>query len=136
MPAKTPPFHHTFRITIDVETSINPLPRQTVATNSQEVCAHQAFVRQLQIHPEVLHQLLRSVAVDTLEQARNQIKAEYGWGRVPEQQLLSSIIEELEPTMQASFYEEIEEGVSVWYFDEYEATVKRFEMTELHAEAV
>src|SRR5207249_2053204 len=69
---------------------------------------HQAFVQHLLAHPPALCQLLRSSAVEALLPAKKMLEAEYGWGRISDQQLLQPLIAELEPAAQAYFTEELE----------------------------
>ncbi len=124
----------TFRITVDVETSVTAHPRETLGNGPQDVCYHQAFVQHLLAHPPVLRQLLRSSAVEALLPAKELLEAEYGWGRISEQQLLQPIMAELEPAARAYFTEELEDIASVYYFDGYAATIKQFGMTEVGEE--
>ncbi|MBO0795953.1 MAG: hypothetical protein J2P36_34095 [Ktedonobacteraceae bacterium] len=121
----------TFRLTVDVETTLNAEPEETLPSHPEHKQFHQALVQQLLAHPTVLDQLLRSSAVTALESAQKLFAAEFGWDRVSEQQLLQPLIEKLEPAAQAYFTEELEAGITVYYFDDYQATIKRFNMTEL-----
>jgi hypothetical protein len=134
MSTHSPRVCRTFRISIDIETTLDPeiqdlAPHQAFGSRYQ-----QALVQRLLAHPEVLRQLLRAWAVDELKQAHKLLEAEYGWGRTSDQQLLRPIIEELSPAAQAYFTEELEEGASAYYVECYKATVKRFGMIELDEE--
>jgi hypothetical protein len=124
----------TFRITIDIETTIDSQSHDLALPQASGSHYQQALVQGLLAHPEVLRQLLRSFAVDALKPASKLLEAEYGWGRASEQQLLQPIIAELSPAAQSSFTEELEEGASAYYFEGCEATVKRFGMSELDEE--
>jgi hypothetical protein len=124
----------TFRISIDIETTIDPQSHDLAFLPPEGPRYQEVLVQSLLAHPEVLRQLLRSFAVDALKPASKLLEAEYGWGRASEQQLLQPIIEELEPAAQAYFTEELEEGASAYYFECYQATVKRFGMIELDEE--
>lgn len=129
----TPPslVRRTFRLTIDVETTLNTETDETTPSHPEQAQFHQALVQQLLVHPTVLDQLLRASAVTTLQSAQKLFAAEFGWDRVSEQQLLQPLIEKLEPAAQTHFTEEIEAGITIYYFDAYQATIKRFNMTEL-----
>ncbi len=124
----------TFRISIDIETTIDPESHDLAFLPPEGPRYQELLVQGLLAHPEVLHQLLRSFAVDALKPASKLLEAEYGWGRASDQQLLQLIIEELEPAAQAYFTEELEEGASAYYLECYQATVKRFGMIELDEE--
>jgi hypothetical protein len=135
MATQTPSLvRRTFRITVDVETFVTAEPYETPGNGSEEERSHQALVQQLLAHPAVLSQLLRSSAVEALLSAKKLLEAEYGWGRISEQQLLQPLVAELEPSVQASFIEEVEDGVTVYSFDGYAATIKHVRMTELGQE--
>ncbi len=121
----------TFRITVDVETIITAEPRETLGNGPEDERYHQALVQHLLAHPPALRQLLRSSAVEALMPAKKMLEAEYGWGRTSDQQLLQSLIAELEPAAQAYFIEELEDGATVYYFDSYAATIKQFGMMEV-----
>ena len=132
MATQTPSLvRRTFRITVDVETILMASPRGTLGNGLEGERYHQALVQHLLAHPPVLRQLLRSSAVDALMPAKKLLVAEYGWGRISEQQLLHSLVAELEPAAQAYFTEELEDMATVYYFDGYEATIKKFAMTEV-----
>lgn len=121
----------TFRLTVDVETTLNAEVDETTHSHPEDTQFHQALVQQLLAHPTVLDQLLRASAVTTLKSAQKLFDAEFGWDRIPEQQLLQPLIAKLEPAAQEHFTEEFEDNVTVYYFDGYQATIKRFNMTEL-----
>jgi hypothetical protein len=121
----------TFRVTIDVETALDPAITGFASSMRDGVRYQQALIDGLQAHPEILRQFLRALAVDAVKPAVQLLDAEYGWGRASDQQLLQPIITELEPAAQAYFTEELEDGASVYYVDCYHATVKRFAMTAL-----
>lgn len=131
MSQKSPLVHRTFRISVDIETTIAASPDETSGSCPEHVQFHQALVQRLLAHPKRLDQLLRSCAVDALKGAEKMLAVEYGRDRASDQQLLQPMIEELEPSAQAYFMEEIEAGVSLYYFDGYEATVKHVCMKEL-----
>jgi hypothetical protein len=107
-----------------------------VKKGSEDERSHLALVQQLLAHPPVLYQLLRSSAVEALLPAKKLLEAEYGWGRISEQQLLQQLVAELEPAAQAYFTEELEDGASVYSFDGYAATIKQVRMTEISEESV
>ncbi len=127
---QSPIVRRRFRISVDVETTINAAPDGT----PECVQSYQAFVQRLLAHPKLLDHLLRGAAVDALKGAEKMIASEYGWDRISDQQLLQPMIEQLEPAAQTFFIEEIEAGVPVYYFDGYEATVKQWSMKELDGE--
>jgi hypothetical protein len=131
MSTHSPLVRRTFRITIDVETTMDPESHGLAPHPPDGIRYQQALVQGLLAHPKVLHQLLRACAVDALTPARKMLEAEYGWGRATDQQLLQPIIAELEPTARAYFTEELEEGVQAYYVECYEAIVKRFGMIEV-----
>jgi hypothetical protein len=131
MSPHSPLVRRTFRITIDIETTIDPESHGLAPHPPEGTRYQQALVQGLLAHPEVLRQFLRALAVDALTPARKLLEAEYGWGRASDQQLLQPIIMDLEPAAQAYFTEELEEGGSVYYFECNAATVKRFGMIEL-----
>jgi hypothetical protein len=136
MATHLPLVRRTFRITIDVEASIDPESYGFSPPLPEESGYQQALVRSLVAHPDVVRQLLRSIAVDALTPSGKLLEAEYGWGRGSDQQLLQPIIEELEPAARAYFTEELEDGASAYYIECYGAAVKRFDMIELEAESV
>lgn len=136
MTTQTPALiRRTFRITIDVETFLTAEPRETLGNSPEEERSHQALVHHLLAHPAVLSQLLRSSAVEALLPAKKLLEAEYGWGRISEQQLLQPLVTELEPASQAHFTEELEDGATVYSFDGYAATLKQVRMTEMSQES-
>jgi hypothetical protein len=63
--------------------------------------------------------------------AKTLLEAEYGWGKTSDQQVLQTIISELEPAAQAYFTEELEDGATVYSVDGCEATVTQFSVAEL-----
>lgn len=121
----------TFRLTVDVETTISAEADETTLSHPEHTQFHQALMQQLLAHPTLLDQLLRASAVTALKPAQKMFAAEFGWGRTSEQQLLGLVIEKLEPAAQVYFTEEFEDGVSFYLFDGYRATIKHFNMTEL-----
>lgn len=134
MSSHPPLVRRTFRITFDIETTLDA-QTPDCATHPQEGARYQqALVQSLHAHPAILRQLLRSWAVDALKPASKLLEAEYGWGRASEQQLLHMVMAELEPAAQAYFTEELEEGASAYYVEGTEATIKRFSMIELNEE--
>jgi hypothetical protein len=136
MSTHSPLVHRTFRITIDIETTIDPESHDFAPHPPEGTRYQQVLVQGLLEHPEVLRQFLRALAVDALTPARKLLEAEYGWGRASDQQLLQPIIAELEPGAQDYFTEELEEGASAYYFECNAATVKRFGMIELDEKKV
>ena len=136
MSTQVPQLRRTFRITIDVESSIDPESYGFSLQHPAESGYQQALVRSLLAHPDLLRQLLRSIAVDALTPSRKLLEAEYGWGCGSDQQLLQPIIEELEPAARAYFTEELEDGASAYYIECYGAAVKRFDMIDLEAKRV
>jgi hypothetical protein len=127
---RPPIVRRTFRLTVDIETTISAEADETTTSHPEHTQFHQALVQQLLAHPTVLDQLLRASAVTALSPAQKLFAAEFGWDRVSEQQLLQSLIEKLEPAAQEHFTEELEDGIVIYYFDGYQATIKRFNMTE------
>ena len=136
MATHSPVVRRTFRMTIDVEASIDPESYDLSPHLPDESGYQQALVQSLLAHPTILRQLLRSVAVDALTPGRKLLEAEYGWGRRSDQQLLQPIIAELDPAARAYFTEDLEDGASVYCIECYGAAVKRFDMIELEAERV
>ena len=134
MSTYSPRVCRTFRITIDIETTIDPDSQALASPQAAESRYQQAFVQCLLAHPEILRQLLRAYAVNALNEARKLLEAEYGWGYASEQQLLQPLMAELPPAAQAYFTEELEEGASAYYVECSQTTVKRFRMNELDAE--
>ena len=131
MSTSPPIVRRTFRLSVDIETTLNAGVDETTLSHPEQTRFYQTFVQQLLAHPTVLDQLLRSSAVAALKSAQELFAAEFGWGKRSEQQLLQPLIENLEPAAQAQFTEELEDGITVYYFDGYQATIKRFDMTEL-----
>ena len=136
MSTHSPLVRRTFRITIDIKTTIDPIFMTSPPHHPESLCYQQALVQSLLAHPSVLQQLLRAFAVDALRPTSKLLEAEYGWGRASDQQLLQPIIAELEPAAQAYFTEELEEGASAYYVECYEAITRRFHMIEIDEEAV
>jgi hypothetical protein len=136
MSTRSPLVRRTFRMTIDVEASIDPESNDLTSQLPEESCYQQTLVRSLLAHPKVLRQLLRSIAVDALTPGRKLLEMEYGWGCGSDQQLLQPIIEVLEPAARAYFTEELEDGASAYYIECYGAAIKRFGMIELEAESM
>ena len=131
MSTPSPIVRRTFRLSVDIETTLNAEADETTPSHPEQAQFRQAFVQQLLAHPTVLDQLLRASAVAALKSAQKLFSLEYGWDRVSEQQLIQPLIEKLEPAAQAYFTEEFEDNTTVYYFDDYQATIKRFNMTEL-----
>jgi hypothetical protein len=121
----------TFRVTIDIEATVQAPPHEERRVQPAHIRYHQALVQQLQAHPAHLDHVLRAAATTAMKQAMQVLSADYGWGSVSDQQLLQPLIAMLEPAAQSYFKEEVEDGVSVYYFDGYDATVVHVEMTEL-----
>lgn len=88
MSAKSPLVRRTLRITVDVETTATAPPSETGDARAQQVRFHHALVQRLLAHPKRLDPLLRSPAVEALMPAKKLLEAEYGWGRISDQQLL------------------------------------------------
>lgn len=132
MPANvTTSLRQTFRITIDVEVAFHANP-STQASRTIEEGYCRDLLNSLEIHSDVLTKLQHGLTVDTLSSAKKVLEVEYGWGRNSEQQLIQSIMEDLEPDAQAYFTEEIEDGVSLYSLgDVTEVTVKGYALTEL-----
>lgn len=127
----TASLRQTLRITIDVEVAFHGSPPAEVRRPEQEFY-YRELLEHLSAHPDVLEKLRRALAVDALSAAKEELEAEYGWVSNPEQQLLQSVMADLEPAAQAYFSEEIEDGVSLYALaDVSEATVKRCALTEL-----
>ena len=93
---------------------------------------HEALVQQLLKRPKLLDALLRATVIDALKRAEPLLAVEYG--KVSDQQILQSVVKELEPDAQAYFSEEIEDGVALTHFDGYEAVIKHFQLIELDQE--
>jgi hypothetical protein len=132
----SPLVRRTFRITIDIEATIDPESNDRTSHPPEGTRYQQALVQGLQAQPEILLQLLRALAVDALTSSRTLLEAEYGWGRASDQQLLQPIITQLEPAAQAYFTEELEEGASAYYVECSKAIVKRFRMIDLDEQKV
>jgi len=121
----------TFRISVDVETTVKAPPREGLGDGKTHERSYQALVQHLLAHPPALRHLLRASAVEALLQAQKLLEAEYGWGKTSDQQVLQPIIAELEPAAQAYFTKEVEDGATVYYVDGCEATVTQFSVAEL-----
>jgi hypothetical protein len=132
----SPVVSRTFRVTIDIESTIDPESHDLAPYPAEGAHYQQALVQGLLAHPEVLRQLLRACAIDALTPTRQLLEAECGWGRASDQQLLQPIIADLEPAAQSYFTEELEDGASVYHVECYKATVKRFGMIELNEKKV
>ena len=131
MSTRHPIIRRTFRLSVDVETTLNIEADETAPVHPEYTQFHQALVQQLLAHPTVLDQILRASAVTALNSTQKMFAAEFGWDRVSEQQLLQPLIEKLEPAAQAYFTEELEDGVTVYYIEGYQTTIKNISMTEL-----
>lgn len=131
MSTRPPIIRRTFRLSVDVETTLNIEADETAPAHPEYTQFHQALVQQLLAHPTVLDQILRASAVTALNSTQKMFAAEFGWDRVSEQQLLQPLIEKLEPAAQAYFTEELEDGVTVYYIEGYQTTIKNISMTEL-----
>ena len=130
MSTRPPIIRRTFRLSVDVETTLNIEADETAPAHPEYTQFHQALVQQLLAHPTVLDQILRASAVTALNSTQKMFAAEFGWDRVSEQQLLQPLIEKLEPAAQAYFTEELEDGVTVYYIEGYQTTIKNISMTE------
>jgi hypothetical protein len=127
MSASLPLIRQMFHITLDIEATVGP--ETSAAPDEQAESYHRALVQALLAHPEILHQLLRSAAIAELRQARQVLEAEYSKGGVSEQDLLTAVMGQLEPEVQAYFTEEIEDHQSIYLLDGYAASIKHFQMT-------
>jgi hypothetical protein len=115
-----------FRVTIDVEATLESGPQGVVLPTSPEGVLHtKALMERLLAQPELVERLLRCRAVEAARRAAKALEVEYGWVRSSEDELLGPIFADLEPDARAYFTEELEDGVSVYYFDSYDATVER-----------
>ena len=132
MDTSAPALRRTFRVTVDVETTVSAAPRETERSTLESLHFHQALVQQLLKRPRLLDALLRATVIEALKRAEPMLVVEYGWGKVSDQQILQSVIQELEPAAQAYFSEEIEDGIAVTHFDGYEAAIKHFQLIELN----
>lgn len=131
MTTTTPPLVlRTFRIIVDIETTVMASPRERLGDGKTHERYYQALVQHLLAHPPALRHLLRASAVEALLEAKTLLEAEYGWGKTSDQQVLQPIIAELEPAAQAYFTEELEDGATVYYVDGCEATVTQFSVAE------
>ncbi len=127
MSASLPLVHQMFHITLDIEATVDP--ETNTQLHEQAEPSHRVLVQALLAHPEILHQLLRSAAIAELRHARQVLEAEYTKGGMSEQDLLTSVMGQLEPEVQAYFTEEIEDHQSIYLFDGYAASIKHFQMT-------
>ena len=103
----------TFRISVDIETTVMASPREMMSDGKTHERYYQALVQHLLAHPPALRDLLRASAVEALLEAKTLLEAEYGWGKTSAQQVLQPISAELEPAAQAYFIEELEDGATV-----------------------
>ncbi len=121
-----------FRVTIDVEATLDSGPQGGVLPTSPEGVLHtKALVERLLAQPELVERLLRCRAVEAAKQAGKALEVEYGWGGSSEDELLEPIFADLEPDARAYFTEELEDGVSAYYFDGCRATVERASLAEI-----
>jgi hypothetical protein len=127
MSTSVPLVRQMFHITFDIETTVDTGTRATLDEHGQPY--HRMLAQALLAHPETLHLLLRSAAIAELRNVRKLLEAEYNKGGISEQDLLKSVIEQLEPEVQAYFTEELEDHQSIYLFDGCAATVKHFQMT-------
>jgi hypothetical protein len=116
-----------FHITLDIEATVDP--ETNTQLHEQAEPYHRVLIQALLAHPEILHQLLRSAAIAELRHAKQVLEAEYTKGGMSEQDLLTSVMGQLEPEVQAYFTEEIEDHQSIYLFDGYAAIIKHFQMT-------
>jgi hypothetical protein len=121
----------TFRISIDIETTVKTPPHVGLGDEKTHERYYQALVQHLLAHPSAQRHLLRASAVQALLEAKTLLEAEDGWEKTSDQQVLQPIIAELEPAAQAYFTEELEDGAIVYYVDGCEATVTQFSVAEL-----
>jgi hypothetical protein len=121
----------TFRIIVDIETTVMASPRERLGDGPEHERYYQALMQHLLGHPLAVHHLLRASAVEALLEAQKLLEAEYGWGKTSDQQVLQPIIAELEPAAQAYFTEELENGAIVYSVDGCKATVTQFSVAEL-----
>ena len=131
MPAHTTSIRQTYRITIDIEAMISAEPLETPNVNSEHLRYYQALLQSLQTHPSLLDQVLRSAAIDSLQEASKMIEAEYGGERAFKEPPLNRAVAELETEVQAYFSEEIEAGINVTYVDSYRTEVKQFRVSKI-----
>ena len=127
MSNQLPYARQTFQISLDIETTLHS-PFQEPPDEKAEHY-YSSLAQTLLAHPKILSQLFRLAALATLPMAREMITAEYGKGGISEQELLTPLIEQLEPDAQAYFTEEIEDQQHVFVFDGYSATIKQVRMT-------
>lgn len=122
-----PDARQTFQISLDIETTLHP-PSQELP-DEKAGYYYSLLAQTLLAHPESLSQLFRLAALAMLPTAWEMLTAEYGKGGISEQELLTPLLEQLEPDAQAYFTEEIEDEQHVFLFDGYSATIKHFQMT-------
>jgi hypothetical protein len=127
MLASLPLVRQMFHITLDIEATVDPETNTQLDVQAEPY--HRVLVQALLAHPEILHQLLRSAAIAELRHARQMLEAEYNKGSMSEQDLLTSVMGQLEPEVQAYFTEELEDHQSVYLFDGSAAIIKHFQMT-------
>lgn len=127
-----PVVRKTFRVAIDVEATLAAEPPSGELPPAPESVPYtRALMERLLAQPELVERLLRCRAVEATRQAGKALEIEYGWGGIPEDELLGPIFADLEPDARAYFTEELEDGASAYYFDGYGVTVKRASVTEI-----
>ncbi len=99
MLASLPLIRQMFHITLDIEATVDP--ETNTQLHEQAEPYHRVLVQALLAHPEILHQLLRSAAIAELSNARHALEAEYTRGGMSEQDLLTSVMGQLEPEVQS-----------------------------------
>ena len=124
-----------FRVTIDVEGTLAAGPRGRELPPAPESVPHtRALMELLQAQPEIMDGLLRSRAVDAVQQAGKALEIEHRQSGASEHELLEQISAALDPDARVYFTEEMEDGASEYYFDGYGATVERVSITEVEEE--
>lgn len=121
----------TFRVTLDIEVSMGAEEKEL--NSIQREPYPEAFFLWLEQHPRMRQQLLRSIALHELPVARRVLEAEYGWGKIPEQQFLEEAIVDLGPAAHAYFAEELEDGKVAYLLDEYQTALKHFQIEEINS---
>jgi hypothetical protein len=116
-----------FQITLDIEVTLHTGDETTPNRHREQ--DYQALIQTLLAHPETLQQLLRSSAIAALVPAKQLLETEYNRGGMSEQDLLTPIMEQLDPEMRTSFTEEIEDQQNLYLFDALSAAVKDFRIT-------
>lgn len=119
----------TFSITLHIETILHPPSHKAPDEKAEHY--HRLLIQALLSNPEILSQVFRLAALATVPSAKGMLMAEYAKEGLSEQQLLASLIKQLEPSAQAYFTEEIEEQQHLVLFEGYEATIKQVQMTSL-----